>query len=459
MLSLSDLSFLAVPLPEDLQRLKAFGDFEGLERAIASRLCRELPLALQKRLLLEREIIRLLPRSYPYSEEEALARCRTAFEGFTPQELWALREEGAVDWLYCQGEPRYKDDFVETLVKSRPSYAARYADAQQVRARQVYFQALEDAIGEMRREGCARRRIRVRITAQVREEAAKPGETIRVHLPLPVGGAQVERVRMLSMRPACGVVGAQDSPLRTVFFEKPYAPGDVFSLEYEYDIVQRYVEPRVEQVLSEQPDLYLQEQPPHIAFTPFIRSLAQQIVGEETNPLSKARRIYDYLTQKVTYSYVRPYMTYTNLPEAMLLSGKGDCGLYALSFIVLCRCAGVAARWQSGMAAGPFSVSSHDWAQFYAAPYGWLFADCSFGGAAWREGALERWNFYFGNLDPFRLPAASTFQQPLRPAMRFLRNDPYDNQTGDAEFESGRVEAEDWLVERELLSIETLAAP
>ena len=47
MLSLSDLSFLAVPLPEDLQRLKAFGDFEGLERAIASRLCRELPLALQ----------------------------------------------------------------------------------------------------------------------------------------------------------------------------------------------------------------------------------------------------------------------------------------------------------------------------------------------------------------------------------------------------------------------------
>ena len=46
MLSLSDLSFLAVPLPEDLQRLKAFGDFEGLERAIASRLCRELPLAL-----------------------------------------------------------------------------------------------------------------------------------------------------------------------------------------------------------------------------------------------------------------------------------------------------------------------------------------------------------------------------------------------------------------------------
>ena len=108
--------------------------------------------------------------------------------------------------------------------------------------------------------------------------------------------------------------------------------------------------------------------------------------------------------------------------------------MQALLFITLCRIAGISARWQSGLYTTPYTASSHDWAQFYIAPYGWLFADCSFGGSAYRLGEYERWNFYFGNIDPFRMPANSGFQEEFYPPKKYLRADPYDNQRGEIEY-------------------------
>ena len=53
--------------------------------------------------------------------------------------------------------------------------------------------------------------------------------------------------------------------------------------------------------------------------------------------------------------------------------------MQALLFITLCRMSGIPARWQSGLYATEFYTGCHDWAQFYIEPYGWVFADPSFG--------------------------------------------------------------------------------
>lgn len=82
-------------------------------------------------------------------------------------------------------------------------------------------------------------------------------------------------------------------------------------------------------------------------------------------------------------------------------------------------------------------IGMHDWSQFYVAPYGWLYADCSFGSSAYREGDEAKRDFYFGNLDPFRMCAASEFQHQFDPPMSHMRYDPYDNQDGEAEYEDG----------------------
>lgn len=131
---------------------------------------------------------------------------------------------------------------------------------------------------------------------------------------------------------------------------------------------------------------------------------------------------------------MRPYISILNIPEYAAYNLKGDCGVQAILFITLCRIVGIPSRWQSGLFVTPFSISPHDWAQFYIEPYGWLFADLSFGGNAYRKNNIKKWNFYFGNLDPFRMVANSEFHYPLLPEKKFLRSDPYDNQIGEAEY-------------------------
>ena len=214
-----------------------------------------------------------------------------------------------------------------------------------------------------------------------------------------------------------------------------------------------YVDPDPDKVCAEQPSFCLEEEAPHIMFTPLIRAMCQEIVGDETNPLLKAKRIYEYVTDRVRYSYVRRYSTILNIPEYAAVNQKGDCGVQAVLFITLCRCAGVPARWQSGLFAAPYDIGGHDWAQFYVAPYGWLYADLSFGGSAHRLGNEERRAFYFGNLDPFRMPANLAFQHEFIPPKQFMRNDPTDNQYGECEYNDRALTLKEYSCEHTMVDI------
>jgi hypothetical protein len=64
-----------------------------------------------------------------------------------------------------------------------------------------------------------------------------------------------------------------------------------------------------------------------------------------------------------------------------------------------------------------------------------MFTDPSYGGSAWRMGATERWNYYFCNLDIFRMPANSAIMADFTPPKKHFRADPVDNQVGEAEYE------------------------
>ncbi|WP_231368310.1 transglutaminase-like domain-containing protein [Thermoanaerobacter indiensis] len=127
------------------------------------------------------------------------------------------------------------------------------------------------------------------------------------------------------------------------------------------------------------------------------------------------------------------------IPEFVACNLKGDCGFQALLFITLCRIVGIPARWQSGWYITPFLASPHDWALFFIPPYGWLPADLSFGGRYKNNQELRE--FYFGNLDAFRMVANSDFMKNFAPKKVFWRNDSYDNQVGEAKTECKNIYA------------------
>lgn len=475
----SDLQYLAVGLPEDIQKLKWGGDFERAERVIQMRLQKELPEALRARLELERWILKRLPAEYVYTQEQAFEEFDKTFQGAAREELEQLQDEGAIEWIFVKGQVRYKDDFVENLLKTRKELWSRLKDPSRVEGRIQGALLLDRTVREMKEKGGLAYRMHIRACLRVEEEAKRPGALIRVHLPLPVETEQARTVKVLktSLEPA--FTAPPNHPQRTLFMETRLEPGQEFWVEYVLESHAGYVgvgedgargclgkgkvhpggdafcRPGEGERDGKSLAPYLEEQPPHIRFTPYLRALTAQVVEGETDPLKRARRIYDYITTHVMYSFVRQYATIDNLPEYMAAGLKGDCGIYALLFITMCRIAKVPAKWQSGLYATPLDISSHDWAQFYIESLGWLYADCSFGGAAWRDAKKERWNFYFGNVDPFRIPLCSQFQQEFAPPRSFLREDPYDNQSGEMEYEDrGLISGLEYRSVRQVVEIE-----
>ena len=206
-----------------------------------------------------------------------------------------------------------------------------------------------------------------------------------------------------------------------------------------------YIDPMTIVPDAEQPTFHLEELHPHIVFTPYIKALTEELTAGLDNPVQKARAIYDFITKKVKYSYMRDYFGLENIAESCARSFRGDCGVQALLYITLCRCASIPSRWQSCLNAAPDSVGAHDWAESYIAPYGWFFVDPSFGGGANRAGLEERRLFYFGNLDPFRMVANREFQAEFTPPKVHWRADPYDNQTGEVEYEDRGLRYEEYV--------------
>lgn len=115
--------------------------------------------------------------------------------------------------------------------------------------------------------------------------------------------------------------------------------------------------------------------------------------------------------------------------------------------------AGIPARWQSGLDAKPEDVGEHDWAMFFAPGYGWRYADLSYGGAAFARGDKAGWNFFFGNVDPLRIPVNDDFQAGFEVPKKHWRADPYDNQGGEAEYDDRGLTAGEYIYDLEPVSI------
>lgn len=447
---LEDLKYLKVNLPEDILKLRWAGYFEEEVKLIDLWLNKQISTALRKRLEQEKEIIRTIKEEYTYSFDQAFKKMKDNIENFTEEEMITLQQNSQADWILVEGKVMFNDSFYGTLLKTRSDLAARLVnkdDDDGSGRREFLNQNIKDTMENK----AASYFIHMKSTVKIKDQSEKGGEKIKVHIPIPAE-CQQSNIKIIKTIPDAAYIAPENHPSRTAYFEVDFTENQEFSVEYSYESHLKYNEPEPSMVSKEQPCFDTCELEPHIMFTPYIKELAEEIIGDEMNTLLKARRIYDYITQNVKYSYVRAYSTITNIPEYAALNLKGDCGVQALLFITLCRCSGIPAKWQSGLAVTPYGIGPHDWAQFYVEPFGWLFADPSFGGGEFRNNP-DKWNFYFANLDPFRMVANSEFQHEFDPPKKHLRHDPYDNQVGEAEYEDRGLLREEYTVKWELIDM------
>ncbi|MBQ2955060.1 MAG: transglutaminase domain-containing protein [Clostridia bacterium] len=430
------MAALSANLPEDIMKKKWAGDYEGAIELIDYRLkTAELTQTLRDRLEIEKQIIQRLPGEYPIPRDEAIRIVQERIPDFTEEEFHQLELDGALDYMYVHGERHYYRRFLRTLLHVNPMIQSRAGvepDPEDA--------MLDETIASLKKNKTEKWHIHIKHEMQVRDSAFIPGETYLAHLPLPMPCAQTDNIRLIDIAEDA-VIAPEDYPQRTASFVRRQDTNGWFSVEYEYDNVARYVDitKAPEGAMPVYPNAApvcpadLAEQAPHICFTTYLKSLAAEIKGDLEKPVDIVRAIYKYVTSKVKYTFMREYFTVENGSEYAALNKKGDCGIQTLLFITLCRICGIPARWQAGLYTPADGIGNHDWAQFYVEPFGWLFCDCSFGGSAWRAGNMERWEFYLGNLDPYRMVCNSAYQQSFYTPKQHMRIDPYDNQCGECE--------------------------
>ena len=452
-----DIETLAIALPEDILKAKWCGDFDRAFHLIDLYLANEkVPAFMKTRLALEREVLKALPTGYTYSEEDALAFVQKEIPDFTKAELDALRDRGAIDWIYINGKTTYSRTFYDTLLGVYPDIATRAGKPPKDKSDRVEF--LRQNVRDMKKDGDALWSIQLRAQFRLHDDVFRPGEELTVHLPVPKNAMNMRDIEILATSHPIYKLADENAPARTVSFRGKFEKNETFWVEYKYLSYVKYNNLESAQVSAEQPTFDTEELYPHIRFTPLIRALCKELSGDEKNPLLLARRFYDYCTKVGTYSYVREYFALPgSIPDYYGAGLHGDCGVQALLFITLCRCAGIPARWQSGLYVAPDSVGPHDWAEFYTPQTGWLNADVSFGSSARRMGEEWRRRHYFGNLDPWRMVANDRFQAELVPTFDCMREDPYDNQMGEASVDGRGCRQREMLRKIEL--IEMLEVP
>jgi len=458
----SNFDFLIAGLPDRVRYLEARGLFSDARRLIERILAEnaELPDIMRHRLEWELERIERIKKDYTLSQRDALESLSGRIPDLTPSDFTKWMEEGFIDHREIEGEMRIFNDFLSNLLrdaseaKKRSKQDRTSQELMDLVHRHIDFVTEKSEISGSRYTEPVKNRVLMRL--RVKSGAVPEGEIVRVWMPFPQKGPLQQEIRLISKEPRDYILAPEGCSQRTIYFERESVKGEelVFQVEYQYVAQAWYQEIDPGKVVPYIKDELLErdvsEQLPHIAFTPYLRKLAKEITSTESNPYIKAWRVYKWITENIRYALVPEYSTIECISDYAARNMRGDCGVQALLFITLCRIAGVPARWQSGWFLNPIKSSPHDWAQFYVEPYGWLYADPSFGG---RRKSIEKYHrFYFGNMDHFRLVANTDISSELIPAKKHFRSDIVDNQRGEVEWRETNLYYDKWDYELTVVS-------
>jgi hypothetical protein len=119
-------------------------------------------------------------------------------------------------------------------------------------------------------------------------------------------------------------------------------------------------------------------------YSPSIISAAKKATGSETDPVLKAKKIYNYVTGKLTYDYPRAAdRNYEYMDASEILKvGKGVCADYAILYTALLRASGIPARVAAGIPSMLILDEKdktidigHAWTEVKLPGYGWIPVD------------------------------------------------------------------------------------
>jgi len=291
--------------------------------------------------------------------------------------------------------------------------------------------------------------ISIKQSVVVDADAVPSGENLKCWIPYPraIQNRQ-EDIRLIESIPKSHILAPENVLQRTIYMEKLAVAGEatLFSVEYQFTShgIFHDINPDLVTTPDSTADLepFLQEEAPHIVFSPALRELSERIIGNETNPYRKAQLLFQWIDEHTPWASAREYSTIRCIPQYAYENGHGDCGIQTLFFITLCRMNGIPARWQSGWELQPPDNSMHDWGMIYFKPYGWVPMDVTYG-LRKNDDPGVRW-FYLGGMDSYRIIFNDGFSQAFVPEKTYFRSETIDSQRGEVEWSGGNLYFDQW---------------
>lgn len=400
-----------------------------------------------------REIIRRLRREYSVDEPGLLEKLRKSIPGISAEDLRRWTAAGEVQHRIIDGKVMY--------FRREPSNIFRFCDEAKSRRQPPdadtsdwkLVDHLARVIAEAESSGKVevlpvRHRIFYTLTVPANAPGARKGSILRAWLPYPKEYRQQKDIKLSESSPSPTKIASNDAPHRSLYYEIAIEdPAKPVEIKAVFDYVSYAYYPILKEELAKPlpaswGDQDLTSRPPHIDMTDDLKRMVKQIIGEETNPLARVRKIFHWIDANVRYCAEEEYCLIPSISTKALKSLKGDCGVQGLLFITMCRAAGVPARWQSGWETKPVNWNMHDWAEFYVEPWGWLPADPSYGLQKSEDPKVRE--FYIGHQDSYRLIVNSDYGRALVPAKTSLRSEPADFQRGEVELDGRNLYFDEW---------------
>ncbi len=381
------------------------------------------------------------------------------YPGVDDEMLAAWEADKSLEAMYIDGQKRYFSRGAANLFRINKEAKERKLQLDQSpaveRTDKTLISHLPEVISSLRHTGKTLDKtvsMKVSYTVALKPDVVPDGEVVRCWLPYPRGDHHRQTdVKLLSVNDSSYIISPDSYAHKTLYMEKTARKGEplTFSIEFSYSSAAEWfnLEEKVISPYNTHGELYktyTAERFPHIVFSDSIKAISQRIIGEETDPYQKLKRIFTWIDQTFPWAGAREYSTISDIPAYVLENRHGDCGQVTLLFITLARYNGIPARWQSGFMMHPDGLNLHDWGEYYCEGIGWIPVDQSFGIKDYGDNKNEVKYFFSNGIDAYRWIVNSDYSRPLYPAKVYPRSETVDFQRGELEWKGGNIYFDKW---------------
>jgi transglutaminase-like putative cysteine protease len=248
------------------------------------------------------------------------------------------------------------------------------------------------------------------------------GEKVRIWIPAAQSDAYQE-VKVVAVRGDLPLRKSTESKYgNQIYYAETASAQPELHFEVEYDVVRRErialgpTAPRATSVSLSSTEKQIDMQPDALVpVTGLPADLAVKVTQGKTQPLDKARAIYDYVFTTMRYDKTGIGWGHGDVLYACDAK-KGNCTDFHSLFIAMARSQGIPARFEIGFPLPPDKHSGeiagyHCWSDFYVDGKGWIPVDIS---EAWKH--PEKRDYFFGAHDVNRMQFSMGRDLRLTPA-------------------------------------------